>query len=747
MLRFHLCGEHARTIGEHRYGCTGNGERGMLHLGHERALRSHWLVLLGVALMVSTLMTALGAPSAQAHEDGAYRNDRDSSSVGTDRSDWMAPLPETLRLSDLSLPGTHDSGAYRFGRETTETQAMSIDSQLKAGIRVLDLRVGQNGVCSLHIFHGGICQLQDDASAGGGALKFSDVVDTLKSFLAAHPGETIVVRLKKETGNPDFDKIKDLLSGSYYDGTSTNPTLKDMRGKMVLLVNDFSALGPMKWNGAGQDIQDEYDLGDNWDLATKWRSHVIPQLNEADAVRTNSTARDTIFINFLSAANGGFPYFFASGHSSWETRAPRLLTGWTRGPGGTCGGAEQCLREYPSVNCAGELCSVAFEGINILARDYIRHSVKDHTGIVMADFPGSELIGEIVAMNPWNWPPDPEAGGPYTAEENKPVTFDASGSTDKDGDRLQYRWDVDSDGTFEREWSDDPEYSYTWKDDHAGTATVEVTDEIATTTDTTQVSVTNVDPVVAVGEALDETGASVLDEARPVLTGLVVGVKAPFSDQGPLDTHTATIDWRDDTEDLGAVTSPLSASHTWTDAGTYPVTVSVTDDDGGTGTDATTIQVLDASGAAEAVVKQLQDLIADEATSDEVSTLLQSAVGDLIGNNGGRAKNGMVDKLAQGNDNAALVKIEHAVKHVQGAEDAGGPDTSGLQSLLALSAKSTVVGLIGEAESAGDSPRTARALKTARAEMDGGDAAMSKQQWLTAVERYRAAVRAVAPLV
>jgi hypothetical protein len=78
-----------------------------------------------------------------------------------------------------------------------------------------------------------------------------------------------------------------------------------------------------------------------------------------------------------------------------------------------------------------------------------------------------------------------------------------------------------------------------------------------------------------------------------------------FFDQGTLDTHTVTINWGDgpsqpvsvitdsnnatDTESLGYF-GPYG--HTYAAAGTYTVTVSVTDNDGGVGTDTFVVNVV-----------------------------------------------------------------------------------------------------------------------------------------------------------
>jgi hypothetical protein len=108
----------------------------------------------------------------------------------------------------------------------------------------------------------------------------------------------------------------------------------------------------------------------------------------------------TVHVNLTSAAYGGFPYFFASGHSSHETGAPRLLTGYTRGVIDTCSDwPDTCIDEYPSVSCFLGTCSVAFEGINIMAMDYLNAGNVRRAGIVMSDFPGHGLIEAIISFD------------------------------------------------------------------------------------------------------------------------------------------------------------------------------------------------------------------------------------------------------------------------------------------------------------------------------------------------------------
>ncbi len=67
--------------------------------------------------------------------------------------------------------------------------------------------------------------------------------------------------------------------------------------------------------------------------------------------------------------------------------------------------------------------------------------------------------------------PVADAGGPYTGYEGQPVAFDASSST---GESLEYRWDLDNDGSWDTSWSSSPFLNRTYGDDYHGLASVEV---------------------------------------------------------------------------------------------------------------------------------------------------------------------------------------------------------------------------------------------------------------------------------
>ena len=96
--------------------------------------------------------------------------------------------------------------------------------------------------------------------------------------------------------------------------------------------------------------------------------------------------------------------------------------------------------------------------------------------------------------------------------------------------------------------------------------------------------------------------------------GALVNLTATFQDPGMIDTHTAVIDWGDETEPTAvsvtetAGVGTLSANHVYADDGTYSASVIVTDDEGASGLDAVSITV----GNLPPVVDAGSDQVASE---------------------------------------------------------------------------------------------------------------------------------------
>jgi len=174
-------------------------------------------------------------------------------------------------------------------------------------------------------------------------------------------------------------------------------------------------------------------------------------------------------------------------------------------------------------------------------------------------------------------PPIADANGPYMGAEGSPITFYGSSPSDPYGTIFAYDWDLDGDGLFDDETG--ATTSYTWGDDYAGDVGLKVTDNdgLSDTDNTTTVNVSNVAPTVVAGAN------------QTVNQGDMVSLSGNFTDPGWLDTHT--IHW--DFGDTDTADGDLEVDHLYADLGTFTVTLTVTDDDGGAGSDTLQVTVVD----------------------------------------------------------------------------------------------------------------------------------------------------------
>ncbi|GAA0584100.1 phosphatidylinositol-specific phospholipase C [Streptomyces crystallinus] len=173
--------------------------------------------------------------------------------VGT--GDWMAGLAASTDLRQLTIPGTHNTGA-RFGGLWVKCQSALVAAQLTAGIRFLDVRCRATGD-AFAIHHAAFYQ----------NLMFGDVLIACRDFLAAHPGETVLMRVKQEystASDAEFRRIFDI----YLDQKGWRPlfrldpalpALGAARGRVVLLADNGGLPGVRYGDPALFDIQDDYN--------------------------------------------------------------------------------------------------------------------------------------------------------------------------------------------------------------------------------------------------------------------------------------------------------------------------------------------------------------------------------------------------------------------------------------------------------------------------------------------------------
>ncbi|WP_076408884.1 NPCBM/NEW2 domain-containing protein [Shewanella sp. UCD-KL12] len=170
--------------------------------------------------------------------------------------------------------------------------------------------------------------------------------------------------------------------------------------------------------------------------------------------------------------------------------------------------------------------------------------------------------------------PVAEANGGYYAAIDESIAFSSAGSTDFDGHIVSYLWDF-GDGTNSVDAN--PTHSY-----HANgnyTATLTVTDnDNHTATDTAMVGIkiANVAPTVQLTHP---------DSA-------VTGASTPFSSAGSDDSDGRIVSYLWDFGD-GMVSNAANPSHVFINAGQYSISLTVTDNEGLSTLDSSTVTILD----------------------------------------------------------------------------------------------------------------------------------------------------------
>ncbi|WP_430334076.1 phosphatidylinositol-specific phospholipase C [Rhodococcus sp. ACT016] len=326
-----------------------------------RALAASPLLLLVPAPLAAAQSTSsLGSADLAAGSFG--RGDLDTASA----PDWMRHLADATSLAALSLPGTHDTMAHNSSIPTL-TQQFDLATQLRAGVRALDIRTRH--FRDVFPIHHGLEYLH---------ANFTDVVRTVSDFLHANPSETVLMRLKKEhTEEENTRSYEATLNWYIHDNPDTRdllaehlwtppagyqgqiPGLGETRGKIVVL-QDFTAdavYGP-RWAGPRMDVQDDFELSGLAAVAGKW-----------DKARTQFERAavgdpQTLFVNHLSAT-GESPAVMATG------TVPITVA---KGAPGTV-------------------------GMLARAEDYLHTAGTGRTGVVIADFPTSALVEAIIARN------------------------------------------------------------------------------------------------------------------------------------------------------------------------------------------------------------------------------------------------------------------------------------------------------------------------------------------------------------
>ncbi len=235
---------------------------------------------------------------------------------------WLSEISDSTKICDLSIPGTHDSGAtHSIFDVAGKCQDLSIKSQLNIGVRFLDLRL-QLINDKFQIVHSFVKQ----------NLTFESVVLDMKNFLTQNPSEFLIISIKQEQSSVNSTlKFETALlnelkpANEIINFTSILPeTVGEIRGK-ILIISRYSnsTVGIPAHSGWIDDdcfelgdlyVQDNYSIDEIQDK----KQSVQTALNYA------KSSNGKLVLNFSSCyLNNAFPPSYA-GTSALEIN-PWLL--------------------------------------------------------------------------------------------------------------------------------------------------------------------------------------------------------------------------------------------------------------------------------------------------------------------------------------------------------------------------------------------------------------------------------------
>jgi len=194
----------------------------------------------------------------------AEENSTDISNVSN--ADWMGALDDDIPITDLSIPGTHDSATAhtKFEDAISTAQFMPIGpltdgdtyDQLDLGVRYFDLRLyfekDRKGYDTWALCHGSgsfaPCFYTSSTIAGSRITMeprngYPGIWGWMEQFLKKHSSETVILEIALEDSDGDSDEAKQKLydyledyalrDGSIVWKGNSIPTLKEARGKLI----------------------------------------------------------------------------------------------------------------------------------------------------------------------------------------------------------------------------------------------------------------------------------------------------------------------------------------------------------------------------------------------------------------------------------------------------------------------------------------------------------------------------------
>jgi 1-phosphatidylinositol phosphodiesterase len=270
----------------------------------------------------------------------------------------MSYLKDSTKFSQLSIPGTHDTMTAGYGgivRPYVETQSRGLMTQLNAGVRFIDIRARVVEGKSFSIHHGAYYL----------GVMFGDVLNILQDFLRKNPGEVIFMRLKQEYSSESDEVFNKVLSSYlkksypfYYNYSSnSNPTLGNMRGKIVILRNFKTTSSYTNHNKLGLNYTD-YKIQDNYqETNTNKKISLVKSL----ITYNNDNKGELATINYLSTSGG-------AANKTYADKINPVI-------------ADFIISAYVTIE------------------DFLTFKYTTNAGILVADYISGDLLNRIIRLN------------------------------------------------------------------------------------------------------------------------------------------------------------------------------------------------------------------------------------------------------------------------------------------------------------------------------------------------------------
>ena len=221
---------------------------------------------------------------------------------------WMSDVADTQNVRELSIPGSHDSGATHSVADVAgKCQDLTIKEQLSIGVRFFDIRL-QMYNDEFRVVHDFLDQ----------KLSFKSVVNDFTTFLENNPSEFLIVSIKKDYDTHNSTKDFKELFESYFVGkeqylslaTNIPATVGECRGKIHIIDRYGMNIGvpAFYWSDNTTFENDDLYVQDYYCI-----NNIEDKVNcITDAITYSKTNYNKLTLNFASCyLDNGFPPLYA----------------------------------------------------------------------------------------------------------------------------------------------------------------------------------------------------------------------------------------------------------------------------------------------------------------------------------------------------------------------------------------------------------------------------------------------------